>query len=38
MEMDNCPICKGWWVKCPCCDESFCPSCGMLESEAEDEE
>lgn len=35
--MDQCPTCATWWVSCPCCKESFCPDCGMLESEAEEE-
>jgi hypothetical protein len=36
--MDKCPTCNDWWVSCPCCSESFCRNCGMLESEAEEEE
>jgi len=33
--MDQCPNCEEYWVRCPCCKESFCPDCGMLESDAE---
>jgi hypothetical protein len=33
--MDRCLECEyEFWVQC--CDERFCPKCGMLESEAEE--
>jgi hypothetical protein len=35
--MRDCPDCVTWFVKCPCCDERFCPDCGKLESEAGEE-
>jgi hypothetical protein len=34
---DRCRECKTWWEKCPCCQESFCPDCGALESEQDEE-
>ena len=36
--MNQCPNCQEYWVSCPCCKESFCPDCGMIESEAEETE
>ena len=35
---DRCRECGEVWVQCPCCHESFCPECGALESEQEEEE
>lgn len=32
----RCPECHEFWTQCPCCGESFCPRCGMFESEAEE--
>lgn len=34
--MEKCPVCNHWFIDCPCCSESFCPSCKMTESEAEE--
>jgi hypothetical protein len=31
--IEQCSDCLTWWVNCPCCDVSFCPSCGKLEDE-----
>lgn len=33
--MEQCPECREWWVTCPC-GESFCPSCGLTEQDAEE--
>jgi len=34
----RCPDCYEYFVQCPCCDEVFCPTCGMLENEVEERE
>lgn len=36
--MDKCPNCDEYWVVCPCCKIPFCPDCGMIEYEAEENE
>jgi hypothetical protein len=33
----KCPNCLEWLVKCPCCDEEFCPTCQLTKSELEEE-
>ncbi|WII39176.1 hypothetical protein [Paenibacillus thiaminolyticus] len=32
---DKCPECETFWERCPCCNTSFYPDCGMLESDAD---
>lgn len=34
----KCPDCNTWLVTCPCCNETFCPDCGITETEIEDME
>jgi uncharacterized Zn finger protein (UPF0148 family) len=31
----KCPDCLAWLVRCPTCDEYFCPTCGITELEIE---
>lgn len=31
--MHDCVECMQFFVKCPCCDELFCPSCGKTEED-----
>ncbi|WP_301287708.1 hypothetical protein [Bacillus sp. 3103sda1] len=33
--MEQCPGCKTFLVSCPCCEESFCPDCGIPEGALE---
>jgi phage terminase large subunit GpA-like protein len=35
--MYDCEECMSFFVKCPCCDESFCPDCGKTEADEEEE-
>jgi len=35
--MEQCPRCRSFLVSCPCCDESFCPTCGGTEEELDQE-
>lgn len=34
IDYDKCPDCNEFWVTCPCCDETFCPDCGLRENDA----
>jgi hypothetical protein len=36
--MYDCKECMEFFVRCPCCNMEFCPSCEKTERDEEDEE
>lgn len=35
---DKCPNCSVFWEYCPCCETAYCPDCGLLEQDVEEQE